>query len=360
MVDYIGLANHLTSALSLYAAADEAQELHEGLKSILSELPILEERFNRLIHHFQGMGVSRIRAFVTGELTDAASVVSVVHQAVSRLKGIKARADFEVYLKKFLMSLDIILPHPAADPYRVPAKRFGYLLRMTKERYKDETLNLGDAGEKVKRLINEHLISLGINPKIPPVELLADDFLEKLNCHAGGNPEAKASEMEHAIRKHCTVHFDEDPAFYRRLSEKLEHLLQKHRENWDALTEELTHLRHEAIAGRQDAVQGLDREETTFYEHLAHLVFGGTGVPAAKQDAMKRLAQHTIEILRSSIGIIDFWTNPDEQRKLRGILGDALLMIDMPEVSRDYERLAVEILKLAKSRHDRILGVKVP
>jgi type I restriction enzyme R subunit len=360
VVDYIGLANHLTSALSLYAAADEAQELHEGLKSILSELPILEERYNRLIHYFEGLGVGRIRAFVTGELTDAASEVSVVHQAVSRLKDIKARADFEVYLKKFLMSLDIILPNPAADPYRVPAKRFGYLLRMTKERYKDQTLDLGDAGEKVKRLINEHLVSLGINPKIPPVELFADDFLEKLNRHAKGNPEAKASEMEHAIRKHCTVHFDEDPAFFRRLSEKLEHLLQKHRENWDALTEELTHLRQEAIAGRQDAVQGLDREETTFYEHLAHLVFGGTEVPAAKQDAMKRLAQDTIAILRSSIGIIDFWANPDEQRRLRGILGDALLMMDMPELNHDYERLAVEILKLAKSRHNRILEIKAP
>jgi type I restriction enzyme R subunit len=360
VVDYIGLANHLTSALSLYAAADEAQELHEGLKSILSELPILEERYNRLIHYFEGLGVGRIRAFVMGELTDAASEVSVVHQAVSRLKDIKARADFEVYLKKFLMSLDIILPNPAADPYRVPAKRFGYLLRMTKERYKDQTLDLGDAGEKVKRLINEHLVSLGINPKIPPVELFADDFLEKLNRHAKGNPEAKASEMEHAIRKHCTVHFDEDPAFFRRLSEKLEHLLQKHRENWDVLTEELTHLRQEAIAGRQDAVQGLDREETTFYEHLAHLVFGGTEVPAAKQDAMKRLAQDTIEILGSSIGIIDFWANPDEQRRLRGILGDALLMMNMPELNHDYERLAVEILKLAKSRHNRILEIKAP
>ena len=34
--------------------------------------------------------------------------------------------------------------------------------------------------KKVKALINVHLISLGINPKVPPVELLADDFLEKL------------------------------------------------------------------------------------------------------------------------------------------------------------------------------------
>lgn len=360
VVDYIGLANHLTSALTLYAAAEEEQELHDGLKSILSELPVLEERFNRLVQHFEGLGVDAIRAFVTGRLPDAAAEVTVVHHSVTCLKEIKVRADFEVYLKKFLMSLDIILPNPAADPYRVPAKRFGYLLRMTKERYKDDTMNLGDAGEKVKRLINEHLISLGINPKVPPVALLADDFLEQLNRHACGNKEAKASEMEHAIRKHCTVHFDEDPAFYRRLSEKLEQLLQRHRENWDALTEELAHLRSEAVSGRQEVVQGLSREETTFYEHLAFLMFGGSDVPADKQADIKRLVQRIVKILQATIGLIDFWGNPEEQRKLRGELADALLMIDLPEITKDYERLAVELVKLAKHRHEQIIGMDNP
>lgn len=87
-----------------------------------------------------------------------------------------------------------------------------------------------DSGKKVKALINEHLIDLGINPKIPPIELLSDDFIANVQKHSQGNPEAKASEMEHAIRKHCTIHFDEDPAFYKRLSEKLEKLIQEHKD----------------------------------------------------------------------------------------------------------------------------------
>ena len=47
---------------------------------------------------------------------------AVVHEAVKALKDEKQRADFEVYLKKFLMSMDIILPHTSAQPYRVPAQ----------------------------------------------------------------------------------------------------------------------------------------------------------------------------------------------------------------------------------------------
>jgi len=41
------------------------------------------------------------------------------------MQEIKRRADFEVYLKKFLQSLNLILPHAAGHPYRGPARRFG-------------------------------------------------------------------------------------------------------------------------------------------------------------------------------------------------------------------------------------------
>ena len=50
VVDYIGLANHLTDALTIYAATDEQAELRDGLKSITSELPILDERYHRLVN----------------------------------------------------------------------------------------------------------------------------------------------------------------------------------------------------------------------------------------------------------------------------------------------------------------------
>jgi type I restriction enzyme R subunit len=357
VVDYIGLANHLTEALTLYAATDEQEELRDGLKSITSELPVLEERYQRLVQFFKADGVKGIEDFAQGRLANVEADAAVVHGAVTALNDEKLRADFEVYLKKFLMSMDIILPHETAQPYRVPAKRFGYILSVTKERYKDDSLDLGDAGDKVKRLINEHLISLGINPKVPPVELLAEDFLDQLHRHAGGNDEAKASEMEHAIRKHCTVKFDEDPAFYKTLSEKLEHLIEQYQGQWDLLAEELEKLRREAAVGRTESIEGLDREATTFYAHVADLAFGKEGVPDSQAAQVKALMNDIVELLQETIGIIDFWNNPAEQKRLRGELNKRLLMADIQKISDNFERLAVEIMKLAKNRHDELLKV---
>jgi len=354
IVDYIGLSNHLTDALTLYAASDEVQELHDGLQNISSELPVLEERYQRLLQHFVSLGVKQIKAFVTGALPDMQADAAVVHAAVTALKDEKRRADFDVYLKKFLMSMDIILPQPAAQPYRVPARRFGYLLQVTKERYKDASLDLGNAGEKVKALINQHLISLGINPMVAPVELLAPDFLEKLAAHAGQNNEAKASEMEHAIRKHCTVHHDEDPAFFKSLSAKVDALIDKHHDNWDLLAEKLAGLRGEAVAGRQQGEGGMSREATTFYEHIIRVGFSSGSVDGEVKPKFKMLMEGLVEVLQDTIGSIDFWQDPDKQKRVRGLIKTEVSKTGIEELKANRERVAVEVMKLAKNRHDEL------
>ena len=354
IVDYIGLANHLTEALSLYAASDELQELQVGLKNIASELPVLEERYRRLLQHFVALGVSEIEAFAEGRLPGVEADAAVVHAAVKALKDEKKRADFEVYFKKFLSSLDIVLPGTAAQPYRIPAKRFGFVLQVARERYKDESLNLGSAGEKVKSLINQHLVSLGINPKIPPIELFAPDFLERLAAHAGSNGEAKASEMEHAIRKHCTVHHDEDPAFYATLSKKVDALIAQHGKDWDKLAEKLTELRQEAVSGRQHGEEGLSREATTFHDFVAQVGFANGTVEDAAKPAFRALMTKTVEILQDTIASIDFWQNPDKQKRVRSLLKTEIARSDIEELKRNRERVAIEIMRLAKNRHNEL------
>jgi type I restriction enzyme, R subunit len=225
---------------------------------------------------------------------------------------------------------------------------------MVKERYKDESLDIADAGEKVKALINEYLVDLGINPKIPPIELLSDDFIANVQKHAQGDPEAKASEMEHAIRKHCTVHFDEDPAFYKRLSEKLEKLIQDHQNNWQALAEGYEQIRNEALAGRTEAIEGLSREATTFYDYVVQLAYDGGDVPVEYRQRLKGLMAAIVDTLQGTIDIIDFWKKPIEVKKLRGNIDTEILLADIPPLTAKHERIAVEIVKLAEKRHEEL------
>ena len=355
IVDYIGLANHLAEALAIYTGEDSL-DLEHGLQDRLTELPVVEERYQRLLQFFRTLGIDDIESFVTGTISSPETEVAVVHAATGALAEPPARADFELYLKKFLESLNLILPGQQGHPYRGPARRFGYLLRMVKERYKDESLDISGAGAKVRDLINQHLVELGINPRIPPTELLSPDFLANVRRHWNNDPEAKASEMEHAIRKHCTVHLDEDPAFHRRLSDKLEELIQTHRENWTVLAEEYELLRREVEGGRTETIDGLTKEATTFYDHVQQLAFNGQDVPTEHRKSLQALMTHIVDMLGDTIDILDFWKKPVEVRRLRGKIDTELLAARVPEVNASHERIAVEIVKLAEKRHRDLVG----
>jgi type I restriction enzyme R subunit len=353
IVDYIGLANHLTDALKIYASEDLA-DLQAGLKNLTSELPILEERYRRLLQQFQGLGVRDIEPFLTGTLGSPDEEVRVIHKAVDALEPIKARADFEVYLKKFLMSLDLILPGAAAHRYRGPARRLGYLMRMTKERFKDDSINFAGVGEKVAALINKHLIELGVDPQIPPVELLDPDFVEQVTGHAQGRPRAKASEMEHAIRKHCTIHFNEDPAFFKRMSEKLDTLIAKHGDDWKALAEHYEELRSEIRAGRGEVAEH-PPEVLVFRENLSDLIGVEASLSAEDAALLDALSARLVRVIRESISIVDFWRKPDQVRRLRASIDTELMVSGIGPVQDQHQRIAVELAKLAEKRHAELI-----
>lgn len=354
IVDYIGFAGHLTAALKIYAD-QEPEDLKAGFQNLTSELPILEERYRRLLQHFQGLGVHDIEAFLTGTLASPEDDVRVVHKAVDALEAIKARADFEVYLKKFLMSLDLILPGAAAHRYRGPARRLGYLMRMAKERFKDHSIDFAGVGQKVAALINKHLIELGVDPQIPPVELLDPNFVEQVTGHAQGSTRAKASEMEHAIRKHCTIHFDEDPAFFKRMSEKLDTLIAKHGDDWKLLAEAYEQLRADIRAGRGDGVTEQPAEVAVFKDNLFALI--GDGATLSLEDAamLDALSSRLVSLIRDAIAIVDFWRKPDQVRRLRANIDTELMVSGISAVQDHHQRIAVELTKLAEKRHTELL-----
>ena len=349
IVDYIGLTDHLTEALSIYAA-DDLEDLKDGLKDITSEIPVLESRYRRLVQLFEDQGVAEIEPWVNQGITDPQRTYDILEQSIEAMKDLKQRANFEVYLKKFLQSMDIILPNAAANPFKIPVKRFGYLLAKIKDRYKDDTLNISGSGEKVRTLINEHLISLGINPKIKPVELMSAQFIRELELNQ--SPKAKASEMEHAIRKHCKVHLDEDPVLYKTLSEKLEALIQKHKDDWDELYRHLFDLRSEAEVGRKDEK---DPRSGPFYDLIGEIAFGKNGVPVDYRETVEGLTSEVLQKLMRTIGIINFWSNPPEVSKLKGELSDLLLFSNVDEIVNKSEKIVAEITALAKVRHRDIM-----
>ena len=155
---------------------------------------------------------------------------------------------FGVMLKQFLTTLDVVLPRPKALPFVKDAKRFGLIQKVARRRYRDDgprRLRRLPLGEKVRKLIDEHVTALDIATKIPPVSITAPDFLAKVKGLT--SDKAKASEMEHALRYHIRKNFDEDPARYTKLSERLDEILKTLTGKWDQLALALEELLSDVV-----------------------------------------------------------------------------------------------------------------
>jgi len=357
IVDYIGLANNLKDALSIYGG-DAFDEVMQGMKDIETEIPILESRYRRLLQLFKDNKVNYFEEFINQKIKDKLEEYNVLEAAIDALQDIRLRANFTTYLKAFQESMDVILPNEAATPYKIPAKRLGYLLIKIKERYKDDTLDIAGAGNKIKRLVNEHLISLGINPKIPPTELFSSNFIEELEKNK--TVKAKASEMEHATRKHIKVNLADDPVFYKTMSEKLDSIIKSHWEDWDAILAGLIDLRSELEAGRKDgSIEGISVEEAPFYDLIIDIAYGKEASEVVMHQ-LKPVISQVLPLIKKEIRINRFWKKKDEVEKLRGKIEDIILVIagelDLDPVIDKTDKIVSEILALAKKRHHNLLN----
>ncbi len=356
IVDYCANPGNLKEALSIYSQ-DDANEVMQSFKDINSEIPILEHRYRRIIQLFSENKIIEIEAYLNQTLIDIPTRRLTLEKCIDLAEDIEFRANFEVYLQHFLQSMDIVLPNKAADTYKIPAKHLSDILFAMRQRYKDDSLNIANVGQKIKLLINEHLISIGINPKIPPTELFSPNFIKELN-KSDASKKSVASEMEHAIRKHIKVNMENDPALYSKLYEKLEEILKRHREDWEKLAEELQlFATNEVKQGRKDNQYGLNELEAIFFDFI---------VQKAKITSIEPLKQILTEITKSilidlqrSIIIIDFWNRPFEINKIKRRIADTFLFSDIDELIENSDYLATEIVDLAKHKKHEVAKYEI-
>ena len=338
VVDYYGNAQHLKEALEAYSPED----IEGALRSLKDEIPKLRDRQARALDVLQSRGIEDI-----GRL----------EECVELLRDERVRAEFKVVLKQFLATLDLVLPRPEALPYVPTARALTEIQVRASKRYRGDERPLGrEVGEKVRKLIDDHVISLGIDPKISPLAITDATFGG--HVEAQESPRAKASEMEHALRYHIRKKFDEDPEYYEKLSERLESILEALADKWDQLVIALEDLVQEAKEGREADETGLDPETQIPFLGVLRQEVSGDG--ELTDETLGRLCGITIELvehIQNEVRLVGFWTNAVARDHLRKWIvehldsaGDGLI---------PFERLsgvASKLLELARANHYRLVA----
>ena len=199
VVDYWGVSAKLHEALAIFSTTD----VQGALAPNTDELPRLQARH-----------AAAMRCFRT--VTDADDPDACVRA----LEPEDARAAFDLAFRRFSRSMDMLLPDPRALAYHADLRWLGKARGAARARYRDDRLDLSGCGRKVRQLIADAVAADGIRILVKEVPLFSPEFEEKIEVLP--TTEAKASEVEHAIRHEISARVEENPAFYESLRKRLE------------------------------------------------------------------------------------------------------------------------------------------
>ena len=328
VVDYHGLYNNLMKALAIFSDDD----VRGAIIELKDEIPRLERMHTLACLHFQDIGLENTEDCVQFLADDAR------RQAF--------RSDFLAFARQ----LDVVLPDPAATRFLHDMRLLGKIAHGAKNRYRDARLDIvaAGAGEKVRELVDKHLISEGVDPKIDPVDLLAGEFEETLKDLTTAR--AQASEIEHAIRHHIKIRWDEDPAYYKTLSEQLDEILRQQTKNWEALVKLLQVFREKVRSSPQERARekGLSPTELAFYNTLAEEVGEKAPKYASKVDAedkMKQFSRWLVELLEQATQPVNFFNRWDLRDALEVTIEDAVRDQFGNEVAASVTKALMELAK---------------
>jgi type I restriction enzyme R subunit len=339
VVDYVGVLNNLKESLAIYADED-IEEISQVVVNISKSKDELKYTHSQIEEFFRKYGISNWR--------------ENIEECIDLLVDEEIRNEFIALVRRFNRAMDKVLPEPEALKYLEDLKIISFIKESARNRYRDEKLSIRDASNKIREIVDEYLISKGINPKIPPLPLLSDEFISKVKNEK--SPKAIVEELKYAIKEHIEKHFEEDPEFYERFSDELNRVLEEYKERWELLAKELEKIRNAIKRGREDEQTfGFDpRTEMPFFGLLKQMIFGKE-IPIDQLgeddiNLLVGLTQDVIEIIKNEIKLVDFWENYTKQKRLKFHIISKILVPKSKEKHLLFEKrneIAQRLLELA-------------
>jgi type I restriction enzyme, R subunit len=295
VVDYWGVADELQTALKMYSEDGiEGLVLTDYKKEIL---PRLQAAHHAAMNFFR-------------EVPAQEDEVLYNEACVLYLEPEDRRVAFDQRFKLFSRYMDMLLPDPKALPYKKDLKWLSNIRIRARNRYRDDHLSLDGCSEKVRKLIDENIAVGGITQLIEPTSIFSKKFDEEVERLS--SPEAKASEIEHAIKHEITVKIDENPVFYESLSARLQRIIDDYRQHRLNSIEQLKLLRdllEDARAPDKHAMRlGLDPDVAPFYELITK--------DSKDKEVLKPVAEEVYATLKE-LTVVDWQQKEDIKRELR-------------------------------------------
>lgn len=341
IVDYVGVGHHLKDALDLYDAEElgDVETIMDKTNDVLNELMTSRDQIRGL---FAGQGVA--------DLHDRDAVFDVLYDET-------IRGEFVALFRKFNSLMDQLYPHAEALDYLKDLGQFSEVSVLAGQHFKDSRLSMKGIPPKLRAITDEFLQSQGVEQRIEPISIFDDEFARQVGQH--GRTRTKAAAIEHAIRHHIDVHFDDDPALYASLAEALRALLQEFRDNWDEIYKRLQELIRRMRQTEQEPTYGLHRrKQMPFFRALRQSLYGEQTLAEEQIEPLVDLTKATYGLLVEEIKLSGFWNSIPAQKHVGGELSKIIVsptFKNIPGIFARRNELITRLMEIAKTNHEKLI-----
>ncbi len=258
IVDYRGLIAELDSAMKTYSGAGlenfDSKDLEGALVDVISVVGKLREAYSNLVGIFKGVKNKNDKEKYELILADE-----------------EIRNDFYDFLCQFGKYLGIALESEHVynalgekdiDMYKQELKFYQDLRATVKFRYSD-TIDHKEYEPKMRNLMDTYIAAEDVIQITAPVDILNEEEFEDELMRLG-SPRAKADAIRTRMTKRINEKWDENPAYYKKFSQRIEEIINAYQEKRISEAEYLERMR--AVMG--DFRKGYSG--TAFPEKIKH------------------------------------------------------------------------------------------
>ncbi|MEV8227654.1 type I restriction endonuclease [Streptomyces sp. NPDC079167] len=252
VVDFIGIGPELARSLGEYEKA-HLRELygydtsvdHLDKKTFTGDQPVRDRlllQADAAAHALLADLRTRVSEFLDRVGVASLKVEEQREDLLAALEDPLLRADFDELARDFLTALNAVLPQPEALKYEAFARLLGEVQYLARRRYLDARDDFSPRryGAKIRQLMARHLKVTRIEQRVPPVDLTASDFMERVN--ANSDPRARVSYMTGSVKVRIAAEIGSDRSRYTRFSRRLDEIVQQMQDDFEKAAADLSRL----------------------------------------------------------------------------------------------------------------------
>jgi type I restriction enzyme R subunit len=323
IVDYAGVLGELDTAMRQYSALGEFDpediDVGHAIIDVASQIARLPQAHANLLNHFRGVEKTR---------DEEAYEVFLADEAL--------RKQFYELLSEFARLLATALAtsewandprnEPQARLYKDDLRRFQKLRTAVRKRYR-EAIDFDQYEARIRKLLDTHISADAVEVITDPVNIFDAPAFDKAVAEQT-TPASKADLIASQTKRTITERMEEDPVFYKKISDLIAEAIAEHRAKRLSDNDYLARIRDAAEQVRRpkhddvpESVRSNSDAVAIFHELDQAL---GSVIGSAKADRRTVLSSAALELVAiiKELRVVNWTTNVDVQNAMRNRMDD--------------------------------------